>query len=344
VLLSLNRQQTAFVPAKAEEIEMKTLCLVFMILAVNVSFAPIAKGQQTTQTVVNPSVLPDRLPIGSEQVMLDWIVTNRQWHSQAEQLFVYSDFTINYEKKGGLKNYMYFNFGNRKYESFEDFSNQLADYSLRIVDILRLLPDLDHDVPFVFTSILSYQNEESRVGIVGILLKKDLGYVDEITPESFKNIPIVGKQSVVRIPSLERFEVYVEAGEVNYTYSWPSKKVQPASVFPVELTSKDYISLSSWYSEGQYKARFKITAGGQTAEYTQHGAKIEPPRLLVTESGVKVDFTHGSTTTIQESENLISWRQVRTIPWDFGTNSVLIPFHSGSGNTEPKKFYRAKSE
>lgn len=312
-----------------------------MVLVIKiVSFAPIAKGQQqTTQTVVNPSELPDFLPIGSEQVMLDWIVTNKQWHQKNSPLFAYTDFSIDYEKKGGQKNSRYYNFGNREFKSFRDYEDQIVEYGLKLLGLLLVEPELDPEVPLTFTSLHGYFDDDSGIG--GLYLEKYLGYINEIKPENFRYPwSKIAYQSVVRIANLDKFDIKVEANET-YTYSWPSKRVTPLSGFPLETTTAEYISLASWYGQGQYKARFKITAGGKTTEYTQSGTKIEPPNISITGSGVEVTFSHGTVTTIQESSDLVRWKTIRTIPWDFGTNSVSINYGSSGSSS---KFFRAKSE
>ena len=344
MLVSLNRQQPAFVPAKAKEIEMKTLCYyaVFMILVINVSFAPIAKGQQqqTTQTVVNPSVLPNRLPIGSEQVMRDWIVTS-QWANKSLQLSEFTVFSVYYKDTEGVENRRYYPLTNLGFGSFQNFEDKLVEYGMKIFNDLLTNSHIDIKEPLSVSAFHAYMDDGKGLGVGGIYMEKNLGFSDEITPESFRDLQTVAKQSIVRIPNLEKFEIYVEVGDTNYSYSWPSKSVRPASGFPVEVTTADYIALASWYGEGQYKARFKITAGGQIAVYTQHGTKIEAPELQITGSGVNIGFPLGSDTTIQESSDLMHWKTVRTVPWDFGTNSVSINYgNSGSS----KKFFRAKSE
>ncbi len=316
---------------------------VFAIILIAVSsIALTAMGQPansgvSTQTVVNPSPLPDSLPIGSEQAMLDWIVTNKQWHYNTHPISSFTVFKVYFTDKKGSEAWYSFNITDYVFNSYNDFTDKVKKHGQELVLKIRSDNDFDPSKPVRMTTFRAYVDNIGDNSAMGIYIKKDLGLVSSLNDNSFDNFEIAAKQVVIRIPKLEKFEVEVD-GDIPYHYSWPSDNNSK------EYTTGDFIALQDWYSNGLYKARFKVTAGGVTRVYSEQGSLIVPPVLTLSSFGVNVEFTQGRKTIVEASTNLKDWSEIMTIPEDIETNSIWIPHYPGSSSTIlPKRFFRAKS-
>jgi hypothetical protein len=320
------------------------------ILVAFCSIALIAVGQPITNTggvttqVVNPS-LPEYLPIGSDQAILEWAVTNRQWYTP-KTLLTFTAVFVFYTNTSGLRGYRALGLNYYKFESYKDFERKIGGFAMQLVEETIKDAAVDHSSPLSLYSYHSYRDQSaSDVGAMGVSVWKDLGLDKDIRISDFKNYKVLGKQAVIRVPNLERFEVTVD-DDTSYHYTWPSDKKSS------EHTASDFIALQDWYSKGDYKARFKITAGGVTREYTQHGSQILPPKVTMTRATesssvniVSVDFTIGTETVVEVSNDLIHWCSPWIIPWDIGTDTVSIPYYIGSGSSgDEKVFFRAMSK
>ncbi len=311
---------------------------------------PVSNGGVSTQTVVNPSPLPDSLPIGNEQVMLDWIVAERLLDSRP--LETYTPIGIKYLGTNGIEGIRNIDLPIQKFNSYSDFESEISKYGMGLIDKIKNDPKIDHSKPLSMFAYRMYTDKRLETPVVGIFLNKKLGLVSDIDLETFLGLSIVAKQIVIPISNLEKFEIEVDVGlDVPYKHAWTpestTRNMTKIGSFkiPEEMTTKRYITLQDWYSKGDYRARFKITAGGVTREYTQQGARILPPNIAIDGYGVNVEFAHGADTIIESSTDLNNWSEVWTIPWDTDTNIVSIPYYAGSGSVvAPKRFFRAKSQ
>lgn len=327
------------------------------ILVAFCSIALIAVGQPITNTggvttqVVNPSVLPEYLPIGNEQVVLDWIVTNRQWNANAKPLSTFTVISVKYTGTNKIQGARGFGLTDYEFTSYKDFEYCIGKFGMELVEKIINDPKVDHSIPLSMYAYHAYTDVNAETSPMGIYLSKDLGPVRDVSQESFQNFKIFS-QVVVRIPNLEKFEVEVD-GDEPYSYVWSSQsKNLDTSGPPESMTTKNFVVMQSWYCNGDRKARFKITAGGVAREYTQHGSRVLPPKITMTraiESSsiniVSVDFTIGTETVVEVSNDLVNWCRPWTIPWDIGTDTVSIPYHTGSGSSgDERVFFRAMSK
>ncbi|NDB58450.1 hypothetical protein EB001_08395 [bacterium] len=318
-----------------------TILVAFNSIALIAVGQPVSNGGVSTQTVVNPSTLPDSLPIGNEQVVLDWIVTNKQWHYNTHPISSFTVFKVYFTDKKGAEAWYSFNITDYVFNSYRDFTDKVKKHGQELIQKIKSDSEFDPSKPVRMTTFRAYVDNAGGSkgnGATGIYIKKDLGLVSSLDDSSFDNFEIVAKQVIVRIPKLERFEVIVD-GDTPYHYTWPTDKSDK------EYTTSDFVALQDWYSTGNYKARFKITAGGVTREYTQQGSQVLPPKIAMNGFSVDVEFALGTETIIESSTDLKNWSDAWTIPWDSDTNFVSIPYYAGSGSViTPKRFFRAKSQ
>lgn len=317
-------------------------------------FAHVALGQSvinggvSTQTVVNPSVLPDSLPIGNESVVLDSIVTEKLLNGKVLETF--TPIGIKYLGTNGVEGIWSTDLPG-KFRSYSDFESEVSKYGMVLIDKIKNDTRIDHSKPLSMFTYHMYTDKRLETPVVGVFLNKKLGLVSKINQETFLGLSIVAKQIVIPITNLEKFEIEVDVGlDVPYNYVWtPESTTQNITKIgsfeiPKEMTTRRYVALQGWYSGG-YKARFRITAGGVTREYTQQGAQILPPKIAMNGFSVDVEFAPGTETIIESSTDLKNWSDAWTIPWDSDTNFVSIPYYAGSGSVvSPKRFFRAKSQ
>ena len=335
-------------------------CIKAVFAAILVAFCSIAliavgqpitnTGGVSTQTVVNPSPLPDSLPIGNEQVVLNSTVTEKLLNGKP--LETYTPIGIKYLGTNGVEGIRNTDLPSQRFNSYSDFEAEISKYGMSLVDKIKNDPKVDRSKPLSMFTYHMYNDKRLETPAVGIFLNKNLGLVSEINQETFLGLSIVARQIVIPITNLEKFEIEVDVGfDTPYKYVWTpqysSQNITNIGSFkiPKETTTRKYITLQDWYSTGNYKARFKITAGGVTREYTQQGSQVLPPSVAMSGFSVNVEFTRGTETIIESSTDLKNWSDAWTIPWDSDTNFVSIPYYAGSGSViAPRRFFRAKSQ
>ncbi len=303
---------------------------------------PAPAGSSTTTSVVIPSVLPDSLPIGSEQIMLDWAVTNRQWMQNGNPLDTGVSIEIIPKDKDGNDMESAGSSGiDIKYSSYDDFMNRMADSGMRAVYSLKKNKVVDQTRPVKILITLDHGNWETGNGLVAILIKGGPILLSEITRDTFLDLKPTFFRSVVRITNLEKFEISVDS-DPQYSYVWPTNASKPASaVLPSEYNTKEFVSLNPWYSTNAFKARFKITAG-ETATYTQTGSKLKAPSVKVlSDRVVEVSMTPGSHTVVETSVDMVNWSVMKDIPWNLSTESQTVLVYPPNS---PHRFFRAWSE
>jgi hypothetical protein len=178
-------------------------------------FAHVALGQSvinggvSTQTVVNPSVLPDSLPIGSEQAVMDWVVTNRQWYGNARPLSAFTVISVRYTGTNKIQGARSFGLTDYEFTSYKDFEFCIGKFGMELVEKIKSDPRVDHSIPLSMYAYHAYTDVNAETGPMGIYLSKDLGLARDVSQDSFLDFKIFS-QVVVRIPNLEKFEVEVD--------------------------------------------------------------------------------------------------------------------------------------
>ena len=310
--------------AKAKRKKMKTKSFMVLAFALIVSFAPIAEGQ-----------LPDFLPIGSDQIVLDWAVTNRMWYYDHASLSMNTAWRVDFKAGAVVQST-----AGALFTSYDNFVDVIASVGPYLLDGLKkMTAKIDPDEDIELKVVHLYIDWPANLGAVGINLQKNLGKLADITLDSFKGFEMPLKQAVVRVQGLEKLEIAVES-DPPYTYSWPSNVANPSYGYAKEQTKSNIVALSSWYSIGEYRARFTITAGGVTREYTQLGFPIVPPVVkMLSPSELELTVTPGSDTTVEMTTDMVTWTTMRKISWYSGSDIERVAVYP----VLPKQFFRARS-
>ncbi|MFA6314776.1 MAG: hypothetical protein WC648_00165 [Candidatus Paceibacterota bacterium] len=274
-----------------------------------------------------PKGVPAKLPIGSLEESLAWIV------SRSNDLP-----GINF-----YMNLMYTNSINKRCEpgrfgsiggglnSLEEYLNLTAVTGLELLEEVRTNIYAPTSPIYFFTSVDFHPPPNGYVS--AFFSPTPLGTIPQITSNSFRVITL---PHVYRIPvhvvGLQEFRVEV-GRPIEYSYTWNTQKGSHYTNWPgikQECTQKDYVVLSSPYCQGTNVVRFHITVKDQTYTYTQFGELIAPPVLKIDRRGnLSVAAARGADVTVETSTNGVDW-----VPAPRVRRLVVVP-------REPQRFYRA---
>lgn len=314
--------------------------MVWVALAIFISVlsAPVAKGQApagggATASVVVPSPLPDRLPIGDPNIVEAYIKTNLTWLVKGD-----FDIAVNVQWTLSAPGIIPLTTAsvNRQYKSVEEFEDASSRAGMSLLKTLRNNGIKSDTIVTCKVIIVYFGKSDFLIAMKGL---KVLGRVGGIDDNSFRNIPITSKKVVVRVPGLEQVKLTVD-NEDGYTNQWPGTSFVPG--YLREETTDGILVLQGWYAEGQFPLRLELTVNSVRGTYTEYGWLIKPPIVrVIDDSHVMVSSTPGSKTTIETKTSLEGeWMVMKVLPSDqTGTQTVLV-YPPGS----PQRFFRAKSE
>ncbi|MDE1974911.1 MAG: hypothetical protein KGI49_00120 [Patescibacteria group bacterium] len=295
-----------------------------------------SSGQQSQPlSIIPPSSLPDSLPIGNLDKMLDYMVSNA----------AYPDFRLSFSTTTNSYQYYERTYGGvLKFDSYASFE-QCMMTNCWYVYTNFIASRTDVTSPIGLTVIVNYDPVILNSGL--IILTNNVGYVGSITSNSFLGITNAFNRlrPPVIVSGLSQFKVTVDVNPP-YSYTWTASGQNSPKViggYPIEWTTNGVVILNQWYGMGQYRARFTITANGQTRTYTQSGSPLQGAELSMTSrSNLLVSMTSGSDTYIEASTNLTDWTTVTNFPWQFTgmTNCTSIIIDPDL----PEQFFRARSE
>jgi len=271
--------------------------------------------------------LPDELPIGSQERMLECVITND----------LNAPLSIQYTNAQGNRAARGFAGTGGSFPSYAIFQEYIVTNTMKLIAWAKtnalpgtgILLDLGVTPPDYITYFDVHTN---------------IGTIEDITEESIRIALRHPRLSAIplNVPGLSEFKIEVDSVPP-YTYTWrpgttPGQQVDGR--FP-EWTRQNQLLLSRWYSIGSYKARFTVTAGGVSRTYTQFGNRLVAPTCtLGRDSMLKVYLTPGSETTIEYSSGLPQWEILTQVNWSSRTNVLCVEVGS---TPDPVQFFRAYS-
>ena len=299
-----------------------------MEIIITILLSVLAPSVQAQEPAADP--LPAFLPIGSEERMLDWIVTNR---------LVSLNTQIRYTNSSG--SYVSYGVaaGNVSFNSYAQYKQYAVSNGWYFFQQYRT--NIHPNSTVEFRASVRY------FGLLTVLaVNTNLGAVAGVISESFSSITPTDVKVAVSVQNLEKFVVEIEDADPKYVFSWEpqNQNLQPrenAPVRPPEQTKTDLVVLSDWYSTGAYCGRFTITAGGLTRTYTQHGEALVPPLLRIRPGRLDASMAKGSNTVIEGSPDMITWEPIANLPWSLAADRATVPVTVDSDL--PCQFYRVYS-
>ncbi len=280
------------------------------------------------------SGLPEKLCIGSEAEVLEWVATNR---------LCIVDFQIKYitSTNANVTRGREISGSNVSFGSYADFQYCLLTNGVRILNDVKSQSDIGSPLMFYAAILYTYPDQSFTAAYSAAT---NIGPVSTITSNTFVGIHPDWTRIAVPVPGLQQLHMDV-ATTPPYSFTWTpnGSYVPPNQYVPTvpERTTNDLLILSEWYATGAYRARFSITAGGRTNVYTQHGEVLSPATLRMTSrTNLVVSMAKGSDTVIQSSGDLVHWQTWTTFSWSKGTNMIS----SAVNPNLPGQFFRAYSQ
>ncbi len=313
----------------------KFTAVVVTLFTAILSLALVARGQAPAGApgaVVVPPVFPEFLPLGDEWMMKDWAVTNRQFRMGGNPYNVSTIWSVDYTESDGSTSSMGASSSGYLFLDWDDFMKVSQKIGLDLLRRVRATNTFNKTKTMTFSVVHGYDNIVARKGVNAVYIRKNIGLIENIKPESFLDeTGLILLQGVVRVEGLEKFEVSTDGGN-----SWNSRPVQDYVTFKVsDLESGNFI-------------RYRITARGQTQVYTQTGDKLSPPVVRVLSDKVIALYkTPGSKTRIEYKNSFDGeWVTMKEFPWtDLNQYREVLnyPPEIGSGGVSIRLF-RASSE
>lgn len=326
---------------------MKKLITMVVILITTLFSAPFAfdvKGSDLSTVVIDPSGLPNRLPIGDELTVRNYIVGKNNL-----QMNVWVD--LGYDNNG---DWVKASCGKATpgYDSYQDCINDTTNAGASILEVFNIStnrPPAGKDMYAIL--VVTYFNDMTAPPTYagGLFIAINVGLYENITPNTFRDAFAISSVTVTKservtipIPKLQQLFIAVDTPEGAKTYYWSNSIVKstnwPSS--PTSFTGNGYVILNPWFCVGEYPARITITTtNGFTATYTQKGDKLTQPRMSMSDNkNLGINVPRGSNVKIYSSTDLNNWTLLSTSN-SVETNDLRLPV-SGDGRT----FYRATCE
>ncbi len=279
-------------------------------LVPTLSATEIARPRPAKATVVTAGAtqLPDRLPIGSESELLDYIVSTNLW------INLY--FSLSFTNDSGRQ----IQFNKTRYGGYQSFKKFMEDLTIASEDSIFVVANsTNYNGSTINATVLLHYLEAGNPHPVGLWLTRyNLGVASQLTPNIITNT-LFGLssqydtvQAVVPVPILSGLdiEVTLDSGQLA-SYSWSSSGITKANWQGklINDTISGYVLLNKWFSTGVYRARITIESGNHSTIYTQFGEQISPPTLKMNEYSLEISAPHGADVTVFRSTDLNNWIQ-----------------------------------
>ena len=277
------------------------------------ALSPIVATSLATPVPVvpKPSTLPDRLPIGSPEIVREWAVTNRQFVRLMSSTLTYTN--INGQRASRLKP------GDGdgiNFRSYAHFVEHVTSNSLAGIEKCKIDADPNTEVQLEVNMI----NDEASSALV---IRTNLGKISTINTKTFQNLQPSKIWVSFRIPGLERLEIQSDEFEPtlgHYWYTWENGVNNASWVKYGYATQMIRGTANATYLDhrfifGTNWIRFKITANGSTAVYTQNGEQVSKVKTVIIGNRVSAmlpagaDYRDYDSISLQSSVNGADWTQ-----------------------------------
>ena len=274
--------------------------------------------------------LPESLPIGERGAFLDYAVTNSR---------SYVGMSLFYTNAAGQKVQTTPAITQHDFTSYAEFRQFITENGMMqinaeltltgddaVVSKIRLSVFLDHTIP---------NGSEPPFFAINHIL----GYITNITSETFDNAPHRYAYAMIPVPNLKWFRIDVGSNHnysVTYTtgvanYGTTSLPFTP----PKEYILPDVVALGEWYSTNGFRGRFTIGTATETKTYTQTGGQLGSSRLSLVGNRLNI-ASSGGDMKIESSVDLVHWAVLTNLvsPTRLG---MSIPVDTAT----PRRFFKA---
>ncbi|MFA6295143.1 MAG: hypothetical protein WC666_01825 [Candidatus Paceibacterota bacterium] len=359
----------------------KTLWAVFLIALLLLIFAPSINGETLTNQLADKlakeklliasnefkSTLPERLPIGSLQEVIDWNITNATMERTVAVSLIYTNSYDHLEY--WVTSYTY----GSNYLNYDKFIDSVVKEAMSVYSDIKNSEDIGSDI--ILKVCIWFEKQD--INYYGLTFNSNLGQVDQISENVIKSakrlFSIAENEIIIPVKGLERFEIQADTApgelyrlwvwtedvfiELNplpspYSFVWNNgvysqsrniqidypEKDKDRWHFYKETTTTNLIDLNDWCLCATNRIRFTITAQGETKVYTQHGDVLKQASLTISPNNLDINLPRGADVIIESSTDLVNWSVFKTIPWSSGIDHTSFFVDT----TIRHSFYRTK--
>lgn len=312
--------------AKKKGYFMKNIILaLFLTFAVGVWAGEGWVIRDPSQPVLEPKVralastgsnkLPDRLPIGDRETVLNYIVAPNNMGAYIS-ISLWGMRPDRFEVGTGR-----FSPG---YGSYREFLRDLRTgvemiYETFLTNGFKPASNVWADLSIIYFSRGEYA-EPTGNGLA-LLTQNDAGLFKDLTVDKVmealdpsREINII--QVIVPVPRLESVQMSVEVQPgITAEMSWSEERGSilnsswSSGIGKREWTTPTYLYLRYPVADGSHYGRITLTTkSGERATYTQFGYKVEEPTLGLSTSEIRVNSNPGSDVLIESTADFRSWK------------------------------------
>ena len=181
----------------------KFTAVVVTLFTAILSLALVARGQAPAGApgaVVVPPVFPEFLPLGDEWMMKDWAVTNRQFRMGGNPYNVSTIWSVDYTESDGSTSSMGASSSGYLFLDWDDFMKVSQKIGLDLLRRVRATNTFNKTKTMTFSVVHGYDNIVARKGVNAVYIRKNIGLIENIKPESFLDeTGLILLQGVVRV-------------------------------------------------------------------------------------------------------------------------------------------------
>jgi len=286
--------------------------------------------------------LPAWLPIGSDEILINWAVTNSpSWVGAG----------ITYTNTAGEPVKFIPYMVPLKTESLDDFREWASYAGNSIIDGLRGATgrsQISTNSTIRFYASLAHRLIDGTPGGTPyefISIYTNIGKIKDITPDTFRNMPLNNRYARIYIPGLNEIEIDVKDkhhmlwknGVETYTYNGLANQAD-GFIPPKEMIITNVLTLRTWYSHYPVVRITLGTTNGVRRTYTGFGDPLDI-KMEYTKSEIILHTARGSYTEIEWSEDLVNWNpyaEFQSTDTDYTFRVPVDPYLS-------RRFIRGKS-
>ena len=289
--------------------------VIFTVIIIIASLAQVG-GQTVTNT------LPERLPIADMKSVEDWAITNT-WKTSVYVHFQYQG-SSDTNQWGGNVPWL----EDIQFPSYSDYENYLQTRGMYFMERFKI-ETTDHKSLVKMIAPVGVNIGDKLYFVLDI--RADLGTLDSITADSFKNLPQTRFGAIIPVKGLTYFNIKCGVPGVwpeQFWYTWHNGASSLSWGGPKDYAADtDMLILDSKLLLATQRIRFTVIANGLTAVYTQHGDKLGPASVKRSGDKIVISFPLGADVAIETSSDLKSWKSAANLPWNYGTNFISFPIN-----------------
>jgi hypothetical protein len=300
--------------------------MTFVVLLTALFCTLSARGQES-----NSSNLPASLPIGGDDKLAEYLVTNTPPNCEVR-------FTLPGDTTG-TNQYNAISIGGIKFKSFAEYRYAMATQAWHLYTNV-VIKRTDIKSAIRLDKMSTYFND--RDGWLE-MSTNSLGFIGQIDFDTILKLPVSFVRVAVAVTNLTYYRIDV-VSYPPYSYTWtPTGQWVEANgvIRQIIETETNKVRFHSWYGTNAYRSRITMASGNRTNVYTQDGALICGARQKIDQNRLEIDLPKGVNAFIEYQPTLgQDWILLDEMSWDKHCSHWSVPIDMSS----PSSFFRIRSE